>query len=394
MKARYVGASLALAVVTLTACGGSDDDSSASASGDDPIKVMVIGGFESESMNQPQMVDGAEAAAKAINAKGGIAGRDLEVLNCNTREDENQAATCARDAVSEGVVAVVGSSTTKSNAVLPVLEQAGIASIPSFPITTEDYNSAVSFPISGGNLEYGGAATLVTEELGLKKLGFVIRDAVSAEGGLKIATTSLEASGGTAGKVARLSATGATDVAPQIESASQGADAIELIVSQAQTSLVLRQTEQSGLDIPIVSIGAGLPDAEIASLGEAAEGYLAAGSSPPVQSDDPSAVQFREEMKANGSEDVVDDNSMLSWTTVHLLAEVAGGLDEITADSVLEAMGSLDNFDFLWLKGYTTTKDAGLEGYSRLFNQRVYFSEIQDGVKTLLRPDPVPVAVS
>jgi ABC-type branched-subunit amino acid transport system substrate-binding protein len=392
MKLSYVGATLAASLVVLAGCGGGDSDSDSGAGSESgSLKVMVIGGFESETLSVPQLVDGAEAAAKAINADGGINGKDLEVLTCNTREDENQAAKCARDAVSEGVFAAVGASTTKSAATLPVLEQAGIAAIPAFPITTEDFNSPVTFPISGGSLEYGGAAALLEQEKGIKNIGFVVRDAASADTGIAFAKGAV---GGDVKftKEARIPAAGAGDVAPQIAAAANGTDAIITVTNQPQLGSVLRQIAQDGSKVLVASNDAGLPEELISELGDAAEGFLAAGSAPPILSDNPAAVQFQEEMKANGSAEKADALSFLSWTATHLAAQVAGDLDEVDNKSFLDAMNGLDGLDYLWLQDFTT-KPIDLEGYTRLFNRKVYFSEVKDGVKTLLKPEPVEIAV-
>ena len=53
----------------------------------------------------------ANAYADYINARGGIAGRPLEVTVCDEQFDPAVATTCARHAVEEGMVSIVGSFT-------------------------------------------------------------------------------------------------------------------------------------------------------------------------------------------------------------------------------------------------------------------------------------------
>ncbi len=50
----------------------------------------------------------AKLAEKFINDNGGINGRPLEVTNCDTKGDPNEAANCGRQAVEEGMVDVPG----------------------------------------------------------------------------------------------------------------------------------------------------------------------------------------------------------------------------------------------------------------------------------------------
>ena len=87
-----------------------------------PVKVMVTGTFESQAFNFPESVDGAQAAAKAVNDAGGIRGHKLEIVVCNDQFDPNVAKKCARDAVTQKVAAVtVGLSLLEQN-VVPILE--------------------------------------------------------------------------------------------------------------------------------------------------------------------------------------------------------------------------------------------------------------------------------
>jgi len=87
-----------------------------------PIKVMAM---EAYTIPSSGLVDphfpAALARAKAINAAGGIKGRPVTVIRCDTKSDPNQAAACARKAVSEKVVAVIGPNTINATAAFPIL---------------------------------------------------------------------------------------------------------------------------------------------------------------------------------------------------------------------------------------------------------------------------------
>ncbi|CAM5594196.1 Leucine-binding protein domain-containing protein OS=Streptomyces alboniger OX=132473 GN=CP975_15300 PE=3 SV=1 [Streptomyces alboniger] len=64
----------------------------------------------------------AKAYARWVNAHGGLNGHKITVLTCNDRNDSVAAARCAQRAVSEGVVAVVGSYSQYADSFLPPLE--------------------------------------------------------------------------------------------------------------------------------------------------------------------------------------------------------------------------------------------------------------------------------
>ena len=72
-----------------------------------PLKLMVV--YEGVGpISSPEVPEGAIAAAKAINARGGIKGRPVQIIACDTKNDPTTATGCGRRAVSDGVVAMVG----------------------------------------------------------------------------------------------------------------------------------------------------------------------------------------------------------------------------------------------------------------------------------------------
>ncbi|MCF3134351.1 ABC transporter substrate-binding protein [Streptomyces olivochromogenes] len=119
-------------------------------SGDDPIKVMTWAPEDTSATNKPGMPAMALAYARWINAHGGIAGRKLKVLTCNDRNDSVYAAKCARRAVDENVVAVVGSYSQFGDSYLAPLESEGIAYIGGYGVTNSEFTSIVSYPVNGG----------------------------------------------------------------------------------------------------------------------------------------------------------------------------------------------------------------------------------------------------
>ncbi|MEV0689726.1 ABC transporter substrate-binding protein [Streptomyces sp. NPDC050388] len=137
-----------LAAMTLAAgCGVVPGTSGAD---DDPITVMTWAPEETKTTNKPGMPAFARAYARWVNSEGGINGRKLNVLTCNERNDSVAAARCARTAVKENAVAVVGSYSQHADAFLPTLEGAGIPYIGGYGITTDEFTSPLSYPVNGG----------------------------------------------------------------------------------------------------------------------------------------------------------------------------------------------------------------------------------------------------
>ncbi|MDN0194084.1 ABC transporter substrate-binding protein [Streptomyces sp. S.PNR 29] len=119
-------------------------------SGDDPITVMTWAPQDTGATNKPGMPAFARAYARWINAQGGINGRKLNVLTCNDRNDSVAAAKCARRAVKENAVAVVGSYSQYADSFFPPLEGAGIPYIGGYGITNTEFTSPLSYPVNGG----------------------------------------------------------------------------------------------------------------------------------------------------------------------------------------------------------------------------------------------------
>ncbi|MFF5183838.1 ABC transporter substrate-binding protein [Streptomyces sp. NPDC000345] len=119
-------------------------------SGDDSIVVMTWAPAGTAATNKPGMPAFARAYARWINAEGGINGRKLTVLTCNDHNDAVSAAACARRAVKEHAVAVVGSYSQHSDAFFPHLEGAGIPYVGGYGVTNAEFTSPLSYPVNGG----------------------------------------------------------------------------------------------------------------------------------------------------------------------------------------------------------------------------------------------------
>ncbi|MEV7412282.1 ABC transporter substrate-binding protein [Streptomyces althioticus] len=118
--------------------------------GDDTITVMTWAPENTGATNKPGMPAFAEAYGRWVNSHGGIDGRPLRVLTCDERDDAVAAARCARRAVAENAVAVVGSYSQHGDAFLPTLEAAGIPYIGGYGLTHDEFTSPLSYPVNGG----------------------------------------------------------------------------------------------------------------------------------------------------------------------------------------------------------------------------------------------------
>lgn len=114
------------------------------------VKVMTFAPQETRATNLPGMPAMAKAYARWAKAQGGLDGHELQVITCNEENTTTGAAACARRAVKEGVVAVVGSYSQHGDAFMAPLEAAGIPFIGGYGISEEEFTSYLSYPVNGG----------------------------------------------------------------------------------------------------------------------------------------------------------------------------------------------------------------------------------------------------
>ena len=126
-----------------------------------PIVVMTVSADNNNNYNLPDVWDVANAFASSVNAKGGLNGHPLKVIDCNDQANPNLAQGCARQAVSEHVVALVGGLTTFRDQMWPILEANHIPWVGNNPLGGGDFTSPMSFPIANTPLQYLAAGALI-----------------------------------------------------------------------------------------------------------------------------------------------------------------------------------------------------------------------------------------
>ncbi|MER8231189.1 ABC transporter substrate-binding protein [Streptomyces sp. NPDC094049] len=144
-----------LAYVTTTAAGaslltGCGVLPGAPGGSREPVTVMTWAPDRTRATNMPGMPAMAQAYARWVNSRGGIDGHELRVLTCNEHNTPTGAAACARRAVRERAVAVVGSYSQHGRAFMAPLEAAEIPYIGGYGLAKDEFSSPLSYPVNGG----------------------------------------------------------------------------------------------------------------------------------------------------------------------------------------------------------------------------------------------------
>ncbi|MEU9007245.1 ABC transporter substrate-binding protein [Streptomyces sp. NPDC048551] len=137
----------ALGACLTTACGALPGGSAGSGG---TLTVMTFAPMGTKATNMPGMPGMAKAYERWVNANGGIHGRKLRVLTCNEKNTPTGAADCARQAIAEKAVAVVGSYSQHGRAFMAPLEAEGIPFIGGYGVSAEEFQSTLSYPVNGG----------------------------------------------------------------------------------------------------------------------------------------------------------------------------------------------------------------------------------------------------
>src|SRR5499426_2037228 len=244
----------------------------------DPIRIGVIqplSGPVAASGNYIRM--GAEIARDWVNARGGVLGRQVQLLIEDNKSDPKEAATAAEKLIVRDKVPVLvgawGSSMTL--AAMPKLEEYGVPMIveTSSAATITRRGNPWVFRISPPSEMEAVGLEKYMKDLGIKQADFLAvntdwgRGSVSAFGDL------LKRSGSSVGTVEFMEQS-ATDMNAQITKVKAGsADTLFLTTSVEQITLVLKQAQEQRLSRKVITTGgSSSPSQLIKQAGAAAEG--------------------------------------------------------------------------------------------------------------------------
>jgi len=128
---------------------------------------------EMSSIDAPAL-NGVQLAAKEINEKGGVLGKKIEIIAIDTKTNQKECATAARQLLSEGVIAGIGyGDTTYVLAAAPLFQKKHIpfitsgATLPELPKMIGSYMFLVPF---GDNVQAYAMADFLHKDLHVRKV--------------------------------------------------------------------------------------------------------------------------------------------------------------------------------------------------------------------------------
>jgi ABC-type branched-subunit amino acid transport system substrate-binding protein len=369
MKPRHLIRTIAAPLVVvaiallLAACGSSSSSSSSSSGSSDPStssgKATITVGSEI-SVNSPVLDDaerkaGIEAAISDINASGGINGHMVKFDFCDTEYNPNMEIDCARQLVSDHVVAVINPDILANQTGEPykVLAQAGIPVVGDSGLSPAGMASPNSFPLAGGIPGWVFGADDNAIRAGATKIAVVQDTNPASEFAGKLAAEGLAEA-----KIKPVAVvTGDPSSDPTFSSAAAkamagGVNGIVVAMAPANVPKLVVALRQAGYKGIISSLSAIVPSQVIAALKSAANGILLSSQTALVtDTSNPGVAKFLADMKKYQPSAAVNELTETGWAAMMLFDKVTAKLSSFTAATVLGAM-----------KSVTTPIDLGVIG--------------------------------
>lgn len=362
----------------------------------DRINVMFIGQITdtANATPLPEAAAAVEASVKAINARGGIGGKALNLMICDDKADANEAAKCARKAARDGVVATLGNTSNFGNVILPILAQAGIASIGHNPISAADFSSPIAFPLQAGSPGMLAGAARMLAEAGAQRIRIATVDSPAGAMGKAFASAGLE---GTGSQIVGMSMVpiGAPDYAIYAAAAVKDSDAVLISMNADQGARFIVALRQQNSTIAVAATMTTLTPQTIAQLGEAAEGIGLSLPFMPDSAETTSYQQFVADMERYAPEASRNSFALQAWLSAQALAAVMSAQEplDLDAQQVLSRFNQLQAVSVGDVIPPLTTLVEKPKPFNRLFVDSVLYGQVSDGVITLRETAWQPVSL-
>ena len=391
---------LAAAVLVPVALGGSGAHKAT------VYKFGLIVPEQAPYFDDTQSIGAANAAIRAINARGGFNGVKAQLDFCNEKNDPNVASACARQMVQDGVVAVVGGVMLSGAVVQPILAAAGIPQIGIYPVSSQEYNGSNVFLLGGQGAFDWQVATAYAAHQGVK-LSFVGNDNTSSQINKPILdAVASQASGGTGFVNTVLLPASVADYSPLVASASQNGATGALVFLGPDTNGEQFQLAAEKAHAPFkmyVRVGSDIPLAQ--ALGAAATKMVDAGPFPMVAGKSLAKNawlnRFLKELLVDyragdkfATAATQRTSSIGTWLGYQVIEELAKKQPsgKLTAASLMNALNHAKNIDVGGVIPPWTPTLPGPTGYSRVSNPYMYVTGYNSkDIPILLVPKAITV---
>jgi ABC-type branched-subunit amino acid transport system substrate-binding protein len=364
------------------------------------IKLGIIAPENTAVFNLPESVAGVAAAVNAVNASGGIGGHKVSMVYCNDEGDPNQTTACAREMISQKVLAVVGGGASFGNLISPILLKAHIAWIGDDAVSSPEFNDSNMFLFSGGAL--GSYAILAAADGQTKTNTAAVAVDFPGVSGLLSSESSVAASAGQGFSTQTLVDPTAADLSPTIAAMNlTSAKAVFMQVGSSQAAQIIAAAKTAGFN-PVFQYATEPVAEEISALGTST--YEFASPFPLLIPNSPNklvALYMKQlhKLASTGNEAAIasyatpSQTGIEGWLGVQVIQTLVKtkALKTLTAKALLVEMNKVKNINLDGIIPAWTPGLKGPTGQVRLSNQNYYISTFASGKFTQITKNPVTV---
>jgi branched-chain amino acid transport system substrate-binding protein len=352
------------------ACGGDDDDGS-SGDGDAAVDSEAQAGLlgpENPSTGEPVRIgmvsDGATAAFDTTDElrvaeatveywnthRGGVAGRPLELVTCETGGDPAGGTDCGNQMVEQGVVAVVFSNSAVGESAWEPLHAAGVPTM-FFQATGErlEGDAASTFLLVNPLPTLFGLPVSLAESSGADKVAFVVIDVPLAINAFESNGPQILENAGLEYDIVRVPP-GTPDMSAQMRQiVDDGAGVVHVLGNDTFCIAAFQGLATAGYEGELAAVSQCMTDATREAIpGDQLEGMSVLSSVTLGAEDDPSYQLYRAVTDTYG-DDINDTERFETMGAYTVTAALAGSLQgvtgEITAASATQAIKAMPEQD-------------------------------------------------
>jgi branched-chain amino acid transport system substrate-binding protein len=367
---RALAAAALCTCLVAAACGGDDDDGS-SGDGDAAVDSEAQAGLlgpENPSTGEPVRIgmvsDGATAAFDTTDElrvaeatveywnthRGGVAGRPLELVTCETGGDPAGGTDCGNQMVEQGVVAVVFSNSAVGESAWEPLHAAGVPTM-FFQATGErlEGDAASTFLLVNPLPTLFGLPVSLAESSGADKVAFVVIDVPLAINAFESNGPQILENAGLEYDIVRVPP-GTPDMSAQMRQiVDDGAGVVHVLGNDTFCIAAFQGLATAGYEGELAAVSQCMTDATREAIpGDQLEGMSVLSSVTLGAEDDPSYQLYRAVTDTYG-DDINDTERFETMGAYTVTAALAGSLQgvtgEITAASATQAIKAMPEQD-------------------------------------------------